>query len=411
MSALSVVEPIAGEDAAHFRAPGVSIVVTENIAEVETPWRRLEALGTDSPGQHIDFVRSWLDHFTVARENRVFLMAALSDRPVLLLPLYRARSFGLTSITWLTGDHLGFNAPLVDKAAFAAMTDFDRHQIWSRLAGLPFDADVINLPNVPVDLADRTGLSEVFAAIPAADRVHRAQFPDWETCDASQRNKQRRKVDRQQGAKLEALGTPRFEVLEAGDEVDGVIDTMFEQKAARFRQMGIADPFAAPHVRAFYKDVFHRSGGVLHVLRLDESIVAVRYSLAAGEGLHCLISSMTDCQKTQAGSPGKQGLLRIMQGVFDGGHRYFDMGRGENDEKSQWCNVEMPLGHYWRPLSPLGHATGIYRRVSEKARTAIKGNRTWFRLAKQLRKSVAGKRTDGVRQASSRAGKHAPTVR
>lgn len=298
---------------------------------------------------------------------------------------------GLSAVTWLTGDHLGMSAPLIDKAAFAMMTNFDRHQLWSRMIQLPLDADTINLSNVPTDIALLTGLSAFFASIPAADRVFRARFANWEACDGAQRNKHRRKIDRQQGAKLNALGEVRFDTIRAGEDADTVIDTMFAQKAARFREQGIPDPFVPPRVRDFYKDVFHSAGGVLHVLQLNGEIIAVRYNLPADGGLFCLISSMTTCGTTQAGSPGKQGLLRVMQTAFEDGHTFLDMGRGENDEKRQWCNEQIEIAHYGHALTLLGHLAQFGQQINEQVRTRIKGNRDWFDLAKRLRRAVAGR--------------------
>lgn len=376
---------------ARFIVPGISVTATERLADVEAAWRGLEAQGIDNPGQGIEFVRAWLDHFAVREEDRLFLLAQRDDHPLMLLPLQRKRSVGFSAITWLTGDHLGMSAPLVDKPAFAMMTDFDKHQLWNRLTQLPLDADMVNLSNLPTDIARLTGLGEFFTSVPAADRVFRARFPGWEACDADRRNKHRRKVDRQQGAKLDALGEIGFEVLVAGDPVADVIDTMFVQKAARFRELGIADPFAAPRVRAFYKDAFRRARGVLQVLRLDGRIIAVRYNLSAGGGLFCLISSMTTCPQTQAGSPGKQGLLRVMQTAFGDGHAFIDMGRGENDEKRQWCNEEIEIAHYSHALTPLGHLARAGQQFNEHVRTRIKGNRNWFDLAKRLRRTVAGR--------------------
>ncbi|WP_196258753.1 GNAT family N-acetyltransferase [Pelagibacterium limicola] len=390
MSAVTAVEQVIGESAAPLRVPGISVVVTERIEEVEAAWRQLEALGIDCPGQGLDFVRTWLDTFAVRKEDRVFVLAALNDRPVVLLPLYRKRWMGLSVATWLTGDHLGQQAPLVDKGAFAAMSDFDRHQVWNRLARVVLDTDLISLPNVPTDIARPTGLADLFHSMKGADRGYRARFESWEECDGAQRNKHRRKVDRQQAAKLAALGVPHFEVLKPGDPVDDVIETMFAQKAVRFGEMGIADPFAPPHVRAFYRDVFDRAGGVLHVLRLDGEVIAVRYNLTAGGGLYCLISSMTTCAATQSGSPGKQCLLGVMQSAFDEGYAFVDLGRGENDEKRQWCNERVELGHYCHVLTPLGHIAWIVQRLGEHVRASVKGNRNWFALAKRLRRGVAG---------------------
>src|SRR5690606_13668293 len=117
------------------------------------------------------------------------------------------------------------------------------------------------------------------------------------------------------------------------------------------------DPFAIPAIRAFYDSTVRPGSGVpmkLHMLRLDGAIVAVRYNIAHGDRLFCLISSMSEDPAIQNGSPGKQCLLRVMQTVFEQGYRVFDMGEGLTDEKRHWCNRLTPVRHHYMPITRRG---------------------------------------------------------
>ena len=122
-----------------------------------------------------------------------------------------------------------------------------------------------------------------------------------------------------------------FEEIRNGGESRCAIETMFEQRAARFKAMGVADPFKRDKLLDFYHDAIRPESGLdvrLHVLRLDGEIVAIRYNVVHGDRMFCLISSMSTEPSIQGGSPGKQCLLRVMQTVFDAGFRVFDMGAG-----------------------------------------------------------------------------------
>jgi CelD/BcsL family acetyltransferase involved in cellulose biosynthesis len=112
----------------------------------------------------------------------------------------------------------------------------------------------------------------------------------------------------------------------------------------------------------------------VHTLRLDGEIVAVRYNIVEGERMFCLISSMIDCERLQTGSPGKQCLLRVMQGVFEQGMRVFDMGAGFTDEKRHWCNVQVPLRQHYVALTPQGAAVGMLHRSYHQLRAKAKAH-------------------------------------
>src|SRR5690606_34732059 len=162
------------------------------------------------------------------------------------------------------------------------------------------------------------------------------RFTSWEECDRVQRNKSRRKHDRQQGERLDAMGMVSFEEIRNGGDARGAIETMFAQRSARFKATGIADCFVRDRLMGFYHDAIAEDSGIdgrLHLLRLDSAIVAVRYNIVQGARMFCLISSMSDDVAIQNGSPGKQCLLRVMQSVFGQGFAVFDMGSGLTDEK------------------------------------------------------------------------------
>jgi CelD/BcsL family acetyltransferase involved in cellulose biosynthesis len=163
---------------------------------------------------------------------------------------------------------------------------------------------------------------------------------------------------------------------------------MFQQRAARFRQMGVFDPFAIRMVRAFYDNTARMSSGVpvrLHVMRLNGAVVAVRYNIAHGDRLFCLISSMSDDPSIQMGSPGKQCLLRVMQTVFEAGYRTFDMGEGLTDEKRHWCNVQIPVRHHYMPITRRGAFAAQAHRGIHTLRRRIKNDERLLGWAKSLR--------------------------
>ena len=224
----------------------------------------------------------------------------------------------------------------------------------------------------------------------ASDHLYRTEFPDWEHCDKEQRTRSRRKHDKQQGQKLAAMGTVAYEEIGADHDANAAIDVLFSDRAARFAAQGIADPFAAPQVRAFYRTIF-RDGetlkGQMQVLRLNGAIVAARYNLVSGDRMFCLISSMNTDPGLQPGSPGKQILVHLMQSIFGQGIASFDMGAGLTDEKRHWCNVHLPLVDVLMPVTLKGRV--VYRPVEPLA--AFQACHQAKRQAVRLRQAPARK--------------------
>jgi CelD/BcsL family acetyltransferase involved in cellulose biosynthesis len=375
----------AGADAA---AATLTVTTTSRIDDVEAVWRRLERMGVESPGQSFDFIRLWIQALGVREADQLFIVATLGAQPLALLPLQRFRRAGASHFGWFPGTHVGCGAPLIDAGRFAQLSASERAGLWQQVARIARGADFIHLADVP---ATANGLDSPFAElgrVVPTETLYRAAFSSWEEANVTQRSKSRRKHDRQQGERLDALGEVAFEVVGNGPEALPVLEEMFRQRARRFEVMGVADPFAAPAIARFYRDTVATDSAVrvrLHVLRLDGAIVAVRYNIVFGDRLFCLISSMSDDERIQGGSPGKQCLLRVMQTEFDAGVRIFDMGNGFTDEKRHWCNARVPLASHYVPLTAKGRLLIEGDAAWRKTKAAIKANPALLRIAKTLR--------------------------
>ena len=366
----------------------ISIAVSERLEDVAEAWAWLEAGHCVLPSQRLGLARAWIESRSIAAKDCVFVLLSAEDEPLAILPLIRQRAYGIRLATWFYGLHLGSYAPLMNRARWDAIESSEQVRLWRQALALIPDCDIVHLHDVPGHLVEATGLAEALEARVQADSVHVARYADWAACDAKRRDKHRRKVDRQQGNKLAARGEVSFEIVGPGPEADGLIDTMFWQRAERFRVQGIRDPFRCETIKRFYKRALAEAAGELHVLRLDGDAIAVRYNLLAGGGIYSLITSMHPSPDLQAGSPGKQNLLRVMQAAFDAGHGFVDMGKGESEEKRLWCNEAVPLLSFNRPLTPAGRLAAAGFAVGEKAKGSIKSRRELFDMYRKLRGRV-----------------------
>lgn len=366
---------------------GASAAVTRDISQVESVWRTLEEGGIQSPGQSIDFTKAWIKRFQIPVEEQLYVTGEAGGRVVALLPLRRVRRFGADVLTWFAGYHVGCNAPLIDHAAFDKLSVEERAQVWSRMRRALIGADLVCLQSLP-DIGEGGYYAGLGQSI-GVEVLYRSEFESWELCKTTQLTRSRKKHDKQQGAKLAAMGKVSFGELSSGDsEADKALETLFTQKAARFEQWGIEDPFADEKMRAFYRDIFHDNkglGGKLHVLSLDGEIVAVRYNLAHGNKIFSLISSMSERADLRPGSPGKQNILRAMQAIFEDGFIVCDMGAGYSDEKRHWCNKTIDLRTHYIPLNTKGAMIAKLHRFKHRVRKFIKERDWLFNRVKSVR--------------------------
>jgi CelD/BcsL family acetyltransferase involved in cellulose biosynthesis len=373
-----------------------AVSVTHDLAGVEATWRALTP-SIESPGQSFDFIRLWIEALAIPAADCFFVVASDGGAPVALLPLQRRWNKGIRVLSWFPGAHVGCGAPIVDAARLAAMSATQRRRLWIRMLRSVSGADMVHLRSVPKLEVNGVELFAELGQWIEAETLYRAAFSSFDAADKTQRNKSRRKHDRQQGDKLEAMGAVSFEEIGNGPEARTVLDTMFAQRAARFVEMGVTDPFATPAVRSFYDSTVQADSHLpvkLHVLRLDGDIVATRYNVAHGDRLFCLISSMSEDPALRPGSPGKQCLLRVMQTVFDAGYRVFDMGEGLTDEKRHWCNEQIPVRHHYMPITRRGAIAAAAHRRWQLTRAAIKSDPRLLAFAKRARGAmlkIAGK--------------------
>lgn len=387
MTAMIDDAPVARLPRAHG-VPVVAVHILHDLEAVAPLWLRLESGEIESPGQSLAFTRAWVAAQEIAPEDQFYVVAEMEGAPVALLPLWRRKARGTTLLSWFPGPHVGCNAPLVNTSRLARLGSVERAALWSAMLEALSGADLVYLKSVPQLVIDGADLFGELGHSVAAETLYRAQFESWEEADRTQRTKSRRKHDRQQGERLDALGSVSFEEVRNGPEALLILDVMFRQRAARFAASGVPDPFTCAGVRSFYDASVAEASGIevrLHVLRLDGGIAAVRYNVAHGTRLFCLISSMSDDATVQTGSPGKQGLLRVMQRVFDAGTRVFDMGTGFTDEKRHWCNVQVPVRHHYVPLTSRGVIAGNIHQTWQVVRQRIKGNERLLGWAKAIR--------------------------
>ena len=368
------------------RAP--EIAVTVDINEVAEFWLELEKSGLQSPAQSHTFVADWVQSQAIPVDDQIYATASLQGQPLALLALEKSSRWGASLYRPFAPAHSGSCAPLVNEDLMRTLPPQARYAMWERMLNLLPKTDIVLHPCIVEPGEDGAELYAGLGERILAETLYRVQFESWEECDRQQRTRSRRKHDKQQGARLEAMGEVTFEELGPGDDVAEPLRTLFDHKAVRFAEQGISNPFAGRSVQDFYKGLFAEGRDLsarMHVLRLNGRIVSVRYHLVHQDRLFTLITSMSPDPAVQNGSPGKQNMLRVMQTIFNDGVAYCDMGAGFSDEKRHWCNIRLPLYHHYHARTPYGRACAASWRTIHRLKARLKSSPAAYGLYKQWR--------------------------
>ena len=367
------------------------VEVFEDMAAAEPHWRALEAgptLGT--PYQRFDFLSLWQRHVGTAAGVTPFIVVGFNagGSPLFLWPFSRRTLAGLRVVEFLGGKHANFNMGVWRRDAIAGIEADDLRAALARLSGR---ADLLRLTNQPLTWA---GTTNPFALLPQQRSANYgfsgALIPDFDALLRAHTNSATRKKMRKKAGALASYGTVSFVEPREPEDVRRMLDVFFKQKSARMRVLGVADAFAPPSVRRFIEAAAtERAGGEplieLYALSVGDIVVAT-YGGIVGGGRFCAMFNSIIQDRYAAESPGEQLLVRLVQRCCERGLNSFDLGIGEANYKTLFCNDAEPLFDSHLPLSAGGHLLGAAMAAGGAVKRSIKGHAALWSLVRAMRR-------------------------
>ena len=162
------------------------------------------------------------------------------------------------------------------------------------------------------------------------------------------------------------------------DDVRRMLDVFFKQKSARMRVLGVTDAFAPPSVRRFIEAAATErlAGGEplieIYALSVGDIVVAT-YGGIVGGGRFCAMFNSIIQDRYAAESPGEQLLVRLVQRCCERGLDSFDLGIGEANYKTLFCNDAEPLFDSHLPLSTGGRLLGAAMAAARRGEALDQG--------------------------------------
>lgn len=390
-------------------ARDLKLSVHVSMHALETDWRALEASSAASLHQGFDWCAAWA---ATHASQLLLVRGSIGQKTVFILPLELVRGRFFRTARFIGSPHSNINTGLFaadfdpltcDQLAAALITDLS--------AKLSRVADIVTLEKMPFDWH---GIRHPLASLPAVRNQNSSfQLPllaNFEATLAQLNAKRRRKKFRVSEKRLEALGGYDHVVATTPNERRQILDLFFEQKAVRFKALGLPNVFQDNETQAF----FHALAAVdptvegqpleLNAIRLrgeqDGRIVAIAGLSRKGDHVICQFGSIDEDIAADA-SPGELLFYLMIRRYNAEGVTLFDFGIGDQAYKRSWCTVETIQRDIVLPLTLRGRLAASAHKAVVRTKAAIKKNQKTYAFLQRLRQrrqhtgAPAAQETDG----------------
>lgn len=389
--------PLRASESAPVVRPRVRLARVEiitDLARAEAPWRALEASGTLTPYQRFDWISAWQRHAgaTWGVEPLIVLGLGEAGEPLFVLPLGKWRLGPFTVARFLGGKHSNFNfGPWRRDGAPAGTLD----ALLARLKAAAPDVDALALLNQPERWE---GLANPFATLggqPSPSFGYRFTLGGRSYVEiiASQIGRGSRRTLRKKENRLKQLPGYRYARAGAPAEVDRYFQAFFAQKAGRLAERGIDNSLGSPEARSFLREACHhglangRPTIELHGLETDGEVLAVFGCINDGRRFCSMFNSYTLGEHARQ-SPGLILMLHVINDCAARGAAIFDLGVGEANYKTHFCNEPEPLFDLFVPMSARGRLLAPALALAGRLKRAAKRSPLLMRCAGHLRRIV-----------------------
>jgi CelD/BcsL family acetyltransferase involved in cellulose biosynthesis len=382
-------------------SPQGRIRILDSVAAAEVPWRALEARAVTTAFQSYRWHEAWSRIVGPARREQPVIVVVEDDegKATALLPFALTMSQGASVLGWQGQDHAGYAMGLfapgvaesLDKRRLTALIDAicRRHPCVSALR-------LKNQPMVWRGVANP--LAELGVQEGASRSYQLALAPDF----AAQMNRSLSSSARGSlGRKARALAlVPGFS-LDSADTTErrlALLDSFFAQKARQFAERGIPNPFDAPEIVAFYRDLAGAEGAATpllecHALTTQACILATAATITFQDQRHLLTLSLgADIPDLRKHSPGLVLIRHLMSEAAADGIALYDFGAGDGQHKSMWRPDTVRLFETHRPLNLRGYAVSLAAASQSHVKRLIKNNAFLWHVATSARRRIRGGR-------------------
>ncbi len=377
----------------------VRLAIHEGLDEVEQEWRAFEQIADCTVFQSFDWVATWQRNIGSRTGVTPVIVTGrdILGQLLFLLPLAIKTTGIVRRLTWLGADLSDYNTPMLAMDFPRAVGPARFMQLWHeialRLQTHPrLQYDLVDLEKMPDTVGAQPNPLLRLAVIRNPNGAYLAHLSgDWDAFYAAKRSGSTRKRDRYRRKRLADHGQVQVQNPEAAVDVVHAVDALMEQKARSFSRMGVADVFAPPGRREFFRVLATdpRSRHLVHVshLDVDAAIMAVNFGLAFRGRYYHLLASHDDGELSRFGA-GTVHLQDLLRRANELGFREFDFTIGDEPYKREWCDTEIALFDHVASVTLRGWPVAMRLLAVRRLKRWIKQTPVLWNAAYKLRTLV-----------------------
>ena len=389
MTTISVPADLGRSDAQH-EPLRYTVEIADSLTTAEPIWRQLESDAVMSPYGRFD----WISALAAGEPRvRVAILRDAAGRPALLLPVAIHRRHGLVIGAGIGGKHANFNLPVLRPDVMASLDPRSARSLL-RDAGRQLGLDAFAFVNVPISWEGQPNPFAPGGTTSPSDAWGLALEPDGEATLKRSMSGDARKKLRNKSRGLAKLGAVEVRQARTAAEVDGVLAAFLRQKEDRFRELGIADPFAEPAMQAILRAgaLAGLDGGhpaiELYGLMVADRVVAVLGGAADATRLSGMFVSF-EAGEAARFSPGEILSTEVVRLQCARGRLSFDLGVGEARYKRSFCDRVEPLVDLVVPVTAAGRVYGLSRALLVDLKRRVKASPRAMKAVDAVRRRMA----------------------
>jgi CelD/BcsL family acetyltransferase involved in cellulose biosynthesis len=360
-------------------------------------WLLLEQTGFSTPYQHLNWVTARVK--ALSQHSRVQYVYGVvrkangleKGKITLLLPLKVYKKGGISCATLLGGKHANYQMPLYAADTISALTPEALLDVLNRLAHALENEfgtiDVYVFRNQPVTwLGASNPLALIQSYASPSDAYGMMLEPDIDATFAKVMSRDTLKKLRKKLRNLEAMGQLRIAHAQNEEDVEAFLRAFFLQKAKRFAQVGVANPFEAPEIQTFLHTLFIQGRTArprtasLNALILNDQIIAVNGGVLSTTHFSGMITSYDMTPEYAKNSPGQVLFMKLIELKAQQGVSYFDFGVGEASYKDIFSSYTVPLRDSVIGLTFKGKVASYFLGIVSSFKRRVKRSPVLWRL-------------------------------
>ncbi|HEV2513093.1 GNAT family N-acetyltransferase [Bosea sp. (in: a-proteobacteria)] len=369
------------------------VVVGSDLAALEADWRALEADALVTPYQAYDWVHPFAT--TIGRaEGMDFRFVRVEDGQgdlLALFPLVVTRRLGTRFAEFIGGKHANYHMALYRPDFAEALDAAAAQQLLQEIGAAIGGIDALFLINQPTAWQGISNPPARLAAGQSPSRAYKLALEPGD-CEGTLRrsmSKHARKKMTTKRNRFAEFGPSELVQARSDAEIERVLDAFLAQKAARFAQMGVPDPFAAPAIRTFLREgaigrPSHSPAIELYSLDLAGRSVATYVGAVQGKRFSGMATSFDLFSETSRTSPGEILLVELIKRKCQVGLTMFDLGVGEARYKTTICDDSDELVDTFVPLTAKGRAYASYSQAKRALKRRIKASPLALKMAQRI---------------------------